>query len=180
MTLADLYLERCRTPSDINEHLPVLSSFASGCQHATEFGIREGNSTIALLNGLAGTGYPRAHLESYDISPPKFECPVLPEWVTWGHQLADTSKLPKIDPTDLLFIDTLHTAEQVEAELRHAWSVRLWIIFHDTMLYGSIGEFNHCGIIEPIFQFLINHPSSWQITEHYPNNNGLLVLRWIQ
>jgi hypothetical protein len=35
--------------SDINEHLPLLRIYGSLVDHITEFGVRHGNSTVALL-----------------------------------------------------------------------------------------------------------------------------------
>ena len=47
--LTDLYAAACGTPSDINEHCPVLSGLARECRHVTEMGTRTGVSTTALL-----------------------------------------------------------------------------------------------------------------------------------
>jgi len=55
--------ERCRRPSDINEHLVTLRDLAANCAHVTEFGVRKGVSTFALLHGQPN------RLISYDIQP---------------------------------------------------------------------------------------------------------------
>src|SRR5262249_52269826 len=47
--LGQRYQAACLTPSDINEHLPVLYELAKDCDHITELGTRTGISTLALL-----------------------------------------------------------------------------------------------------------------------------------
>ena len=42
------YKQRCTTPSDINEHLPVLRDYASKCTHITETGVRSAVSSYAF------------------------------------------------------------------------------------------------------------------------------------
>lgn len=170
---------RCRSGSDIHEHLPALSKLASQCTHVTEFGVRGGNSTIALLYGLCAGGQQSA-LYSYDQAPHGIEfSPPLPPEVSWRFVLADTSALPQIAPTDLLFIDTLHTCAQVAAELRHAPQVRKYLAFHDTVLFGWVDEApgNGPGIMQAIFDFLGSAEGiHWYVVSHAPRNNGLLIL----
>jgi hypothetical protein len=46
-----------------------------------------------------------------------------------------------IIPTDMLFIDTLHTGEQLETELeRHHDKVMRYIVLHDTTTFAMRGE----------------------------------------
>lgn len=170
---------RSRSGSDIHEHLPVLSALAQVCGHVTEFGVRGGNSTIALLHGLA-LDDDGGELASYDLMPHGIECvPYLPPTLTWRFSLADTSTLSGIAPTDFLFIDTLHTCAQVAAELRHAPRVRKYIAFHDTVLFGWHDEAPGTGpgIMQAIFDFLGSAEGShWHVVSHAPRNNGLLIL----
>lgn len=86
-----------------------------------------------------------------------------------------------IEPTDLLFIDTLHVYDQLKKELdRHAACVRQFIIMHDTTTFGEIGEPidgspNARGLWPAIEEFLESH-CDWQLRERFTNNNGLTVL----
>ena len=48
-----IYLDKCKTPSDINEHLVILNKYANTVDHVTEFGTRFGCSTWAFLNSNA-------------------------------------------------------------------------------------------------------------------------------
>ena len=170
MTLPDLYRLRLSTPSDISEHMPRLLDLASKCKHVTEFGVRSGNSTIAFLSGLGPDGV----LVSYDRNQPNI--PELDHDARWYPHEADTGRMQAIARTDMLFIDTLHTCAQVEAELRHAAQVEHWLVFHDTVLFGSCDEGQPGpGIVHPIFEFLAANPW-WKVAAHYANNNGLLIL----
>ena len=178
-TLRELFHARLRGEgaghADIIEHLPLLHYLATQCTHITEFGVRTGNSTVAFLAGL--TPFFATELQSYDLNPPQFEPPPMEpnSLLRWRFTQTDTGQLPAIAPTDLLFIDTLHTAAQVEAELRHAAQVRRFLVFHDTVLFGERGEIGQPGIMPAIEAFRRAHPE-WREFCHMRNCNGLLVL----
>ena len=163
------YEDAVAEQSDISEHLPVLRRLASKCLHVTEFGVRTGNSTLALLAGLPKGGT----LVSYDIN----DCSSAVSDERWTFNQADTSKLNLIDTTDMLFIDTLHDYAQVVAELQHALAVRKYIAFHDTVLFGSNDESTGegPGIMLAVLEFMRDN-KRWVVQEAYGNNNGLLVL----
>lgn len=85
----------------------------------------------------------------------------------------------EIDPTDLLFIDTVHTAERLGAELaRHAANVSLYLVLHDTETFGKRGEDGGPGLLAAVELFLAAHPE-WEISYQARHNNGLTVLRRI-
>ena len=44
------YQEYCKTPSDINEHLPTLKSYSEKCKTIIEMGVRSAVSTYAFLS----------------------------------------------------------------------------------------------------------------------------------
>lgn len=155
---------------DILEHLCTLKLLAKTCSRVTEFGVRTGNSTAAFLAGLQPLGL----LYSYDINPPNFVA--APDMASrWFFYQRDTSKLSEIAPTDLLFIDTLHTYAQVKAELKHANSVSRWLVFHDTELFGVNGELGQPGITRAIEEFQTANPH-WRTFASCRHNNGLLIL----
>ena len=174
MTITATFSARAAQPSDIQAHLPLLRALAAQCDHITEFGVRKGNSTVAFLAGLADRG--GGILQSYDIAAPRIETPELPLGVEWWFKQADTALLREIDDTDLLFIDTLHTADQVRAELRHAPCVRGRIVLHDTVLFAGQGERDSLGIAPAIFEFLADHDAQWRVAGHSSQSCGLLVL----
>ena len=159
---------------DIYQHLPTLAHIAQSCESIVEFGVRTGNSTCAFLYGLeTGKG---GTLHSFDLNATSLNPPVL-EKTKWKFTQANTAQLADIPECDVLFIDTLHTAEQVNAELRHANRVKRFILLHDTVTFGDFGEGdrNKLGITSAIYDFLAEN-RGWRVVHHYPNNNGLLVL----
>jgi hypothetical protein len=171
--LAAAFERACATESDINEHLPVLYRYASCCRHVTEFGTRRGNSTVAFLRALP------ERLIAYDHDR-------LPE-VDGLEKLARLQKVrlsfvqkdtrtARIEPTELLFIDTHHTRRQLEAELASAAQfVGRYLIFHDTETFGECGEDGGEGIWPAITAFVRRDPA-WCLLDHRSNNNGLTIL----
>lgn len=172
---------------DINEHLPTLKSYAEKYNHITEMGVRWGSSTIALLAGEPNK------LISYDI-----------KITNETQQIIDISKSLKtdfifqecdslsieIEQTDVLFIDTLHTYNQLYSELtRHSAKVNHAIILHDTVSFKDKDEHtykhasnlikdmpkNKTGLYAAVTDF-INLNKQWNIEKEFKNNNGLMIL----
>jgi cephalosporin hydroxylase len=181
MLIDELYQRARSTPSDIVEHLELLSRLSSLCDHVTEFGVRHGMSTLALLFGR-----PKV-LVSYDIYPVAIEhvlsFAAKEAGVSFQFCLEDVLTI-QIEATDLLFIDTLHTFDQLSAELQlHAPRVRRFIVMHDTSSCGDRGggEFgdgaaqSKAGLWPAIARFLRGHPE-WRLLFYFTNNNGLTVL----
>jgi hypothetical protein len=160
---------------DINEHMLRLAQLARQCEHVTEFGVRTGMSTYSFLHGLSNK--PNAKLRSYDLHD-FFNVHGISSQlaIDWTFHQGSTLDAPTIEPTDLLFIDTLHTYAQVKGELeKHGNQARKYIVFHDTVAFGVVGEDNGTGINLAIQEFLRDN-DHWQIVEHYENCNGLTVL----
>jgi cephalosporin hydroxylase len=173
------YLDRIFHAGDINEHLPVLFTLALQCDTIVEFGVRGGDSTMAFLAGL-NVQARKTHLYSYDIAE-CLGCRQTGVYLTndnsvWKFTQTDTSKLSEIPPCDLLFVDTLHTYNQVVAELEMAKFAKKWIVFHDTVLFGEHGERGQQGIRPAINTFLARNPE-WSYLYEYRHNNGLLIIQ---
>jgi predicted O-methyltransferase YrrM len=176
MSLRASYLYAARRSSDINEHLPMLSFLAEQCDHVTEFGVRTGESTLAFLHGLRGKH--DARLRSYDINDDygvrQAYAPLTK--TDWVFVTASTLTIPKIEPTDLLFIDTLHSYTQVSQELAlHGDQAKRWIAFHDTETFGTVGDDRGEGINKAIGEFVGPRPE-WREVYHTHRNNGLTVI----
>ena len=177
---------------DINEHLNTLKEYSSKCNIVTEMGTRFGISVLSLLMGK-----PKKVI-SIDCNPHFFE-PYFGETKKFADEcqtefefiVADVLDM-EISQTDLLFIDTLHTYNQLSKELRiHERKVNKWIILHDTVTFGSVDEdFYQNGIINEsirnekktktglytaMIDFLEEN-KNWRIKEHFTNNNGLTIL----
>lgn len=174
--LAQAFNEATRTASDINEHLPMLAFLARQCDHVTEFGVRTGLSTLAFLHALQGKR--DARLRSYDINDDfgVYRTMAPHSSTNWIFTCRSTLEIPKIMPTDLLFIDTLHTYAQVRAELAlHGDSAVRWIAFHDTETFGLVGDDKGEGINAAITEWLCSRPE-WRIVYRTHRNNGLTVI----
>ncbi len=177
-TLEDTYLFLHNTPSDINEHLPVLKELASQSDSVVEMGVRWVVSTFAIL-----AGKPKS-LTSIDIQDPKTYNNRIDiasdfakkEEINFEFILADTTKI-EIDPCDFLFIDTWHVYDQLKKELDlHGNKAKKFLAFHDTVTFGKKGEGgSHKGLMLAIDEFMKENPH-WKVKKHYTNNNGLLVL----
>jgi hypothetical protein len=171
-TLDELFQQAATTPSDINEHCHTLRRLASECQHVTEFGSRHGVSSVALL-----AAQPR-ELVLVDLQCQ--DCQLNPLKQVAGQTkltlIQADSRTIDIPPTDLLFVDTIHTAEHIADELKQADKVARYLVFHDTEIFGEVGEWGKPGILHAIRPFLESHPE-WSIAEQHRNNHGLLVLR---
>jgi tetratricopeptide (TPR) repeat protein len=170
-TLAELYEQACRTPSDINEHLPTLFELAKECGHVTEFGTRTGVSTAGLL-----MAQPKK-LVCYDMKRfPQVDmlASIAGETQFIFHQ-ADVRTVV-LEETDMLFIDTWHIYEQLKEELRlHADRVRRYIVLHDTTTFAENGETEgHRGLWPAVQELLAE--GRFRLGARYENNNGLTVL----
>lgn len=170
----------------IGPHLDYLAEMARGLV-VVELGVKRGASSAAFLKSCA-------KLISYDIKTTcqaeqlKLICP------EWNFRLMD-SVSEEAFQHDLLFIDTVHTLNQVKDELCH-WGrwCRKYIIFHDTITFGSIGAdgesgkqlwqykvgesvpHDALGIRPAIDYFMISNPR-WKIEASFVYGHGLLVLR---
>jgi hypothetical protein len=165
------------SPSDIHEHLPVLYELAKDCNHIIEMGVRTGISTRAFLRV-------DARLISYDIVTDQKVVDLINEAKKAGKDAtfieADVLKID-IEETDLLFIDTWHTYEQLKQELSlHGNKSRKYMVFHDTNTFGLKNEGGQAystsqGLLPAIIEFLMANPH-WRFKKFLTNNNGLTVL----
>jgi len=185
MKIAELKYNYNRvTPSDINEHLAVLKRYTEECDHVTELGVRGIVSTWAFL-----VGKPK-RLVSIDINHPGDIEPVgsanwhdLEEVYVAAKQLGVDFEFIKgddlkidLEDTDLMFIDTLHTYEQLSKELKQlSCKAGKYIILHDTVTFGSKGETGGRGLLQAVSEFLKSN-KDWKIVEQFFNNNGLTIL----
>jgi hypothetical protein len=184
------YDSNCTTPSDINEHLPTLLKYSNECSHITEMGVRWVSSTWALLLSNPNK------IISYDIVKNE----KINEVIELSHEyginytfIESDVLLCEIEQTELLFIDTLHTYNQLTMELNlHSEKVSKYIILHDTLSFGYIDEgvyedssdivkiqtITKTGLMNAVNDFLLTEKGeNWIIHDIYENNNGLLVLK---
>lgn len=168
-----MYNQLCSTPSDINEHLPVLKALTEECETVTEMGVRYCVSTFAFIEGRPKklTSIDIVHPRTYVAQggPQAFEKVVeLCQEKDIDFEFVEASTLDvEIEPTDLLFIDTLHTYEQLSKELAlHGNKAKKYLVFHDTV---------SCPELMPAIEEFLAGNKAWRVKEHYKNNNGLFI-----
>lgn len=197
MSIQSRYLTAAATPSDINEHLPVLFDYTKRCLSVVECGVRDIVSSWAFAYGLMGVPdnqytlvdpYRGGEMDSFlttcrdagvnaeFVNQSDLECPLV--------------------KADLLFIDTWHVYGQLKRELNR-WnaSIAKYIILHDTTVDGEKGETIRVGwnatlqsarsgipvseinkgLWPAVTEFLTDHPE-WTLERRLTNNNGLTIL----
>jgi len=191
------HLKKCLTPSDINEHLSTLYSYAKKCTSIVECGVRAVVSSYSLAAGLIGThgnSYTMIDLyKSTQIDPFLEMC--AREGVNARFLMTSDTACDPFE-TDMLFIDTWHIYGHLKRELAH-WHahVKKYIIMHDTTVDEVWGESLRMqldtaeqsresgypeeeirkGLGPAIAEFLEAHPE-WVVEKKYTHNNGLTVL----
>lgn len=167
-----MYFKAWRHGPNIGEHCPTLRMLATECQSVTEFGTDLAVSTTAFLSAQP------ARLTTYDTKPSQEAEKLRPFSGKTNLSIVQANTLEvEIESTDLLLIDSFHNYSQLSAEFaRHAESVRRWIVLHDTVTFGEIGEDKTRGLTPAINEFLNAHPE-WKIVAEYKNSHGLTVIR---
>jgi len=191
------YQSRCKSQSDINEHLPVLYSYTKKCSSVVECGVRSIVSSYAFGLGLKDTPNNRFTMidpgASHDMPAFLRLCQAEGVHAQFLHQ---SDLVCPLVQTDLLFIDTWHVYGQLKRELaRWHGSVNKYIIMHDTTVDEWHGETIRCrlnaeqqskqfgipvdeinkGLWPAVSEFLAQHPE-WKLEKRYTNNNGLTIL----
>lgn len=162
-----------QTRSDIVDHLPMLHKLATLVDSVTEFGVRGGVSTLAFLRAKPRrwTGYDVVRSEAVD----RLEQFARDAGVQFAFHQMDILALERIESTDLLMIDSLHTRDQVAHELSFAPAVTKYIVLHDTETFGMTGERGKPGIWSAVSEFLRRH-AEWSLQWHDARCHGLTVL----
>lgn len=155
---------------DIDEHMEVIREYAYKSDTIVELGVRKMVSTWALLGG-----YPKKILCVDKLHPEKYGAALVlkdainiceKEGIDFKFLEADDLAI-ELEEMDLLFIDTLHTYEQLSKELElHGKKAKKYIIMHDTEIpemFKAIAEY-------------IKRDNSWRILENRHNEYGLVVL----
>lgn len=196
--LTNLYSLHCQNPSDIFELVPVLRRYAIQCDSVTEIGVRNMVSTWGLLHGLAENDTPHRKYVGIDIG--RAEDYIFNKAVQLSKDngiefqfIQENDMNIDIEPTDLLFIDTLHIYAQLTYELEKFCSkAKRYIIMHDT---SQTFEYRDCesyqgdyseypsfisrtkrGLWPAVVDFLDRHPE-WVLQERLDFCNGMTVLR---
>lgn len=200
--IAREYTKRCKTPSDIFEHLPTLRAYAAKCESVLEMGVRGCVSSWAFALGLLENGKAQKKLLLNDIDV--CDTTALEQAVCktplqirtiWMNNLKVTLE----EDVDLTFIDTWHVYGQLKRELAlYAPRTRKYILMHDTTVDEWQGETIRCkhkydpneqsrmsgipvneilkGLWPAVEEFLAANPD-WELHQRFTHNNGLTVLK---
>jgi len=200
--MEEKYNSLCNSPSDINEHLPVLYKYAKDCESVIECGVRNCVSSWALVFGLLNNNKEIKKLLLND----KIECDInelLTETknlsIEVSYQWKNNLNLDLTSNYDMIFIDTWHVYGHLKRELaKFSPIINKYIIMHDTTIDEIDGEtircgWNaneqsvetgytvdeiRCGLGKAINEFLETN-TDWKLLEKLTNNNGLTILKKI-
>ena len=167
--LKNEYIAACTNESDIKKHVPVLHELAKECKSVVELGVRTGVSTRAFLVS-------DVRLRSYDIESDLRVTELFLIANSIGRDMqyiiGDTLKI-EIEPADMMLVDTVHSYEQVSAELKlHGNKIQKYIAFHDTYIFG-LGQEN---VLSAVLDFILANPE-WSLHHYDTENNGLTVIK---
>lgn len=186
--------------SDINEHLPTLSKYASECESVFETGVRGCVSSWAFARGLLQNSSSNKRLFLNDIvvcDITELLCATKSLPIQIQFEWKNNLELDLSENFDLTFIDTWHVYGQLKRELqKFAPITNKYIIMHDTTVDEWQGETIRCGMnardqsmfsgfpLEEInkglwfaVQEFLNSNTNWVVHERFTNNNGLTILR---
>ncbi len=199
LELKNKYELSCTQPSDINEHVETLRSLAKECSSVVEIGLRTMVSSWGILFGLSeNTSAKRSYL-GIDIEEPPFAILYLAKQlaekngISFSFLLANDMSI-EIEPTEMLFIDSMHTYCHLLDELiRFSPKVSKYIALHDTTAWGDIDDIGYegdyseypprydrtkKGLWPAVEDFLQSHPE-WTLQQRSVNNNGFTILKRI-
>jgi hypothetical protein len=176
MTLLDMYVVRCFTPSDIHIHLPRMVDLVLSldAQHVIELGSRSGVSTIAWLYALEHTG---GRLTSIDLAA----APDIGTWPHWTHVRGDDLHVAaQLEQADIVFIDTSHVYEQTAQEL----NVYRWLVNPGGVICGHDSELAHPEGAPPLPSFPVKRAVAEFCAENglewtnVPDSYGFYIIKF--
>lgn len=199
MNVYNSFIKLCQTPSDINEHLPTLSIYASKCESILELGVRGCVSSWAFTNGLLHNERSKKSIYLNDISECNIEelkYTLSGTGIELRYKWINDLQLELDENVDMTFIDTWHVYGQLKRELdKFSKVTNKYIILHDTTLDEVYGETIRngwnphlqslesgipvneitCGLGKAVDEFLEKN-NNWKLKQKFTNNNGLTVL----
>jgi len=172
-TLASWYAAAAAQPSDFHEHVATLKDLAASCTHVTELSCWLKPADVALALGVGESGTFVSVCRG-----------AKPQWgkltAQMGERFVPHVAEPNafaVEPTDLLFVDTEHTADALMPILERNHSrVRKYLIVHCTDTFGEVGDqSDRPGVMHALRTFCLKHPE-WVVKRHDRANHGLMVL----
>lgn len=168
-------LARAKLKSDINEHLTFLYNLTVDLplkeKVVVELGVRNGESTTALLAAVNDSG---GHLFSVDTEDCINARMRLRDEPNWSFMKEDDMELVKkwCKPIDHLFIDTSHSLSHTIAELRQ-WGK--WVKIYGLISLHDTEAPKYSGVMQAIKYYIYDNPSF--SFKNYPHCYGLGVIK---
>lgn len=174
-TVAKWYENETKRVSDFREHLATVRDLAAKCKSVAELSAWNKPFSCAVAHGLPADGTFTSVCRA-----PK------PEWKLIGKHMGDrfVAKIADPDaagalanPVDMLFIDTQHTAQHLQAALdRYAPLVQKYIVVHCTVTYGEHGDKDRTqGVLHALRHFC-DRNRQWSVLYKTQDAHGLIVL----
>jgi len=152
--------------SDISGHMDTMLRYGRECKTIVEFGTCRGTSTLCWILSKP------SEILCVDIDhQPLYAWDIIKDFIKdFSIDLklvTGDSRTYKIEPTELLFIDTIHEYGFLLQELNSSGNkATKYLIFHDTAF--SLGCYQ-------AVQVWCQENPHWKIKEHFTNCNGLTI-----
>lgn len=170
--------------ANINRNIQnfCMLKYASRVKHVSIIGCGSG---LSLLTAIAAKPEKICLYNNVNQDVAQFQDICNSEGIEFQFQVMDSLAFPSvIQPTDLLYLDTIHEGHIKSSELRlHGDKVSRYILIpntytnaHDPQSGTTLpNNIQPCGLIHGINTF-INESPSWHIWEHLYYEPGLTVL----
>lgn len=145
-----------------------IKSLLKNCSSYTELGVNQGTTlALALLENIPKIRAYDISLKAYNPASKHFEEYAKEKNLNFSIFEANTHKCT-IESTDLLYIDTKHTYEHLQGELKlHSNKAQKYIVCHDTTLSK--------GLKKAVLEFVKIQPK-WKIKTDCTINVGFMTL----
>jgi glycosyltransferase involved in cell wall biosynthesis len=172
LTLDQVFDKFKNIKRDLNEHFDFLKIMASSVDRVTAFEKRK-ESSIPFL-----AAQPKTYI-SYQRENDPLQAVLMQVKGNTDYKVthAFNSLTTQIEETDLLWIDTIHSANQIYQELNlHAPKVSRFIIIRSTGTFGETAEgSDEPGLNYGLEEFLEKNPE-WFVFKVIPHQYGMTVI----
>jgi len=176
LQLDEMYQEVSKANRPLSHHCVKLYEIANKCHHITELAIGTYEVAISILATKPGKLHVyREKKESLEIIKEKVE-KVVPKHTELKLFIGSSLKT-QIEITDMLVINTFHTATRLKMELlKHAGNVKRYIAFPTVYAFVKRGEDGSApGVVDAILDFVEENPK-WSIIHKNKTGSGLIII----
>lgn len=182
-TIDEIYSQVKSVPRDLNEHFPWIRDTVSKVAHVTaivkrcewDAAVLAGRPEVYISHNSEFTNLQQL-LHQAVKSAQSNGRPKTKEYTTHQKTLEELPSV-EIEPTDLLILDTVHSADRVQLELqKHATKVRRWILVRGTAAFGLKAESGGGpGLEQGIGEFIATH-KQWKRVWFAGQQYGMTLL----